>query len=65
MAQSQNGHGDLSDVLGVSCPADSLKPIFWGPGSRSELQSLSNSEMREMTIDFLVVKDFTLKEIKN
>jgi hypothetical protein len=47
-------------MLGISCAADSLKPVLGCPGSGSKFESLSDSKMREMAIDLLVVKNFTL-----
>lgn len=60
MAQPQHSHGYLSNMLGIGCPADSLKPMLRCPGSGSKFESLSDSEMRKMAIDLLVVKNFTL-----
>lgn len=61
MTQPQYSHGNLRNMFGIGSTADPLEPVFGGPGSRSELKSLSDSEMGKMAINLLIVKNFTLK----
>jgi len=47
-------------MSGIGLPTNSLEPIFRSPGSCSEFKGLSDGKMREVAINFLVIKDFAL-----
>lgn len=65
MAESKNSHSYLGDMSGIGLPTNSLEPIFGSPGSCSEFKGFSDGKMREMAIDFLIIKDLSLEEGNN